>query len=379
MEIALIHSSQQSLKEQFVNTGLFSIKEYPNLKLLSDIKESCLILDEDVVSKFELGEKGNDLKGYQYVFYLIASPNEDIEYFCEANHIMPIVKTNVEAIYQKIKVTLFPRHEKTNRLFVFAGADRKAGTSTVVHAVAHALKSYSTRKTLVVSLTSHPNDTLVHLSQSSIDQLHTRIATKVITFSEVLQIAETLEGGYQFIAGSRNILQSKSYGLNELAHFINVLREQDEYNVLIDIDCDVYNPMTLAALQQVHTKFLVLRPLESYYNRFEQCVQQVFERLNITRASFKYVINQFDETLHPVHYMKSHDLMTVAKIGPSPMGDAAENQRVSLHLLDKRVGKEAEVLANLIAVQSGSRVEVVTPKRTLLGKWFSRKEETEYV
>ncbi|RKJ72750.1 hypothetical protein D7X33_21105 [Butyricicoccus sp. 1XD8-22] len=354
----------------FQDNGLFQCEQAQNLKLLSFYSGEVVVLSEKAVKIHELMDKINSFKEYRYVFYVLEESNKETEDLCRAHRIVPL-EANGD-IYTTVKKIIYPDNANKNRLFLFFGGDRKAGTTSIVHATAHHLATISTKKVLVISLTGRPNDTFYEFSKSSIDHLRTLISSRVIKFSEILKESEKMQN-YQFVAGARDIIQSQLYEVDDIIYLLEVLRKQDDYLVLIDGGGDLYNMLITAALKQVHNRFLVMKHGESYYRQFEAHISQILSvhpTLQLDYSSFQYILNEFDESVDSSANLKDKECVIVGKIPHSYHGRTAENSYNTLHNIDTTFAESVIPIAELIAVKSGTRNEVVTEKKSFFQRLF---------
>lgn len=365
------------LKEEFTKTPLFHVTSQQTLSLMSQYNLDAVVIDANNIPIHLLIEKIDYLEDFKHIFYIMEEATQEQLDLCKANRVITIIQSKPQDVYQAIKNILYPENGMDNRLFLFFGADHKAGTTSITHSVAHSLASMSTKKVLVVALTPFANDTFVEFSKSTIDHLRIPISSRVVTFSEVLKESDHVQN-YQFVAGARDMVQALSYQLEDIIHFIEVLRKQEDYLVLIDAGSDLYNPLTVAALERVKNKFAVMKHSESYYRRFNQYISQVLSvhpALALNHQSFQYILNEFDNEVDTSTYLKDRECICVAKIPKSYHGVAAENKFNALHNIDADYKNAVEVVSNLIAIQSSSKRVEMEEKPSFFQKFFSRKKE----
>jgi len=370
MKILFIESSPFYVKS-FEDNTLFQCEQHQNLKLLSFFEGDAVVVTEKAVKIHELMDKKEAFKDYRYVFYVIEESSKETEALCRANRIVPLEAN--EDLYESVKKILYPDNANSNRLFLFFGSDRKAGTTSIVHAVANQLSNISSKKVLVISLTGRPNDTFLEFSKSTIDHLRASISSRVVTFNEIYKESEKVQN-YQFIAGARDMVQSQLYSIEDINYFLEVLRKQDEYLVLIDGGGDVYNMLILSALIQVHNRFVVMKHSESYYKQFDQTIKQILSvhpKMNLTHSSFQYILTEFDEAIDSTARLKDHECVIVGKIPNSYHGLSAENAYNALHHIDTNFAESVIPIAELIAIKSGTRNEVVAEKQSFFKRFFN--------
>lgn len=375
----LIVESNKRLFEEFTKTRLFQVTTQPNLQLISQLDIEAIIIDSETIPIHSMIEKLTYLEDYKFVFYILTEENRDIVDLCKANKIIPIISSDsdIAETYNTIKKILYPENALNNRLFLFFGADRKAGVTTTVHATASALAQSTTKKVLVVALTAFRNNNILEFSKSSIDHLRTSINSRVVTFDEVIRESEKIQN-YYFLGGAKDIIQAQNYQVEDIIYLLEVLRKQEDYLVLVDGGGDLYNPLVMAALQRIHNKYIVLKHSNSYYKQLDQYINQVLSvhpLLALNYQSFKYILNEFDETVDSAKFLTDKECICVAKLPKSFYGTVAESQYISLSSLDKNYEQAISNISNLIAIQSGTKIEEVSEKEPLIKRLLKIKKK----
>lgn len=368
----LIVEKDKRLYEEFTKTRLFQVSVQSNLQLLSQLDVQAVLIDSDTVPVHTLIEKMVFLDEFQFVFYVMKEEDKDVLDLCKANQVIPLISENTEEIYNLVKKILYPENAINNRLFLFLGSDRKAGTSTIVHGVAHTLVEMTTKKVLVISLTTYKNSNVLEYSKSSIDHLRTSISSRVVTFDEVLRESEKLHN-YHFVAGAEDMIQALNFLVEDILYLIEALKKQEDFIVLLDCGGDLNNPLVMAALQRVNNKFMVVKHLNSYYKKLEQHMTQVLSvhpLLSLDYQSFKYIINEFDET-DSATFLKDKRCISVAKIPKSYYGVVAETDYINLANIDNTFANAVSAVSNLIAIQSGTKIEKVEEKVGFFKRYFN--------
>lgn len=375
MRTLIVEEKEGILTNAFKQNQLFSVTTQHNLHLLSQVDVQAVIVDEKAISFSLLLEKLAYLDGLSYLFYIMRENNQEIEDLCRAKQIISIVATNETEAYEKIKQIAFADDPKRNQLFLFLGADHKVGTTSVVHSVAQHLAGEITKKVLVVSLSSRTNDTFIEVSKSSIDHLRTSITSRVITFSELYRESEKIKN-YQFIAGPRDMVRSRSYSIEDIVNVIEILKKQDEYIVLIDGGNDLDSPLTMAAIQRVKNRLMVMKNTQSYYRQLDQKINQVLKphpHLQLGFEAFLYIINHHDETTDNVNGIRERNGICVATLPKSKYGETAEDQFTTLYAIDDNFRQKVDVLTNIIASKTGYKREEVVEKKSIFKRMFNGK------
>lgn len=377
MRTLIVENKDGQLAQMFNQQELFTVSYQQNLHLLSQLDVQAAIVDQSAVPFALLIEKLPYLQDLTHLFYVVRQPEPSIEDICKAKQIKIVTGATEVEIYDSIKQTVFPDEPKSNQLFLFVGADHKAGTTSVTHSVAQHLAGVITKKVLVVSLNSRTNDTFIEVSKSTIDHLRTSITSRVVTFTEIFRESEKLKS-YQFLAGPRDMVRARSYSVEDVINFIEVLRNQDDYIVLIDGGNDIDNPLTIAALQRVKNRFMITKNTQSYYRALDQKVSQVLlphPALQLGYDSFLYVINGYDETTDSSENIRNRKGLCVATLPTSKYGDSAEEQFTTLYSIDDEYRQKIDVFTNIIASKTGFKREEVIEKPSLLKRLFKGKRE----
>lgn len=373
MKILFIDSNTQHM-ELFVESGLFQCKQATSLNALTTFDGQAVFVSEESVQLNALIEKLGENKSFRYMFYLFKNTSEEQERLCHKNRIIPLVYPEPKKNFETVRKIVYPDNA-SNRVFLFYGADRKAGTTSVVHAVAHQLSTISTKKILVVSLTGRPNDTFFEFSKSTIDNLRNSIASRVVTFSEILKESEKIQN-YQFLPGPRDVVRAQLYEFEDICYFLEVLRKQDDYLVLIDGGGDLYTMLTTAALKEVNNRFVVIKNRESYSKMFDDSINQILSvhpLLNLNYESFQYIFTECGESEGPIEKLKDLDYSIIGEIPKSYYGETAENTYNAIHNLDNGYRHSVVPIAELIASKSGTRNESTEERSSFLQRIFKSK------
>lgn len=376
MRTLIVEEKESRLTKTFKQQSLFTVTTQHNLHLLSQLDIQAAIVDEKAVPFSLLVEKLPYLDGLTYLFFVMREKNQEIEDLCKAKQIISIVATEEDEVYSKIKQTVFSDDDpKSNQIFLFTGADHKVGTTTVVHSVAQHLAGVITKKVLVLSLSNQANDTFVEVSKSSIDYLRTSITSRVLSFSEIYRLSEKVKN-YQFIAGPKDMVRSRSYTVEDIVNVIEVLRNQDEYIVLIDGGNEVDSPLTIAALQRIKNRFMIMKNSHSNYRKLDQKINQILKphpSLQLGYESFLYILNNHDETTDSVAGIRERNGICVATLPKSKYGDSAEEQFATLYAIDDNFRANVDVLTNIVASKTGYKREVIVEKKSIFKRMFNGK------
>lgn len=371
MRVMIVHDEPSYILPLVEGNKLFQVISQSNLHLLSHSDIDVLVVFERCISVNKLLEKQSYLGDLKEQYYVLKKDDENLSSVCKAAGITPLILNNDEELITELQNRVYPENPSSKRLFLFMGADHNVGTTTIVHGLAEQLINNTGKKVLVVSLTHKANDEFVELSSSTIDNLRTSISSNVITFKEIYSEAENVRG-YRFLAGPRDLINYRRYEVEDIIHFIEVLRNQDEYLVLIDGGSDVDNPLIMAALTRIQNKFMVIENRKSHYKSLDRSVGQLLEPyLKISHSSFLYILNHYNEELETANEIQKRNSICALTIPHSKYGWDAEDQHISLHSIDVDVRQKMMGLTKLIATKADLELVGQPIKESKIAKFLS--------
>lgn len=381
IKVRLMVVHQKEATDQII--GLFRDKRYfdvttqPNLHLITQTDTDILVVFESSISVSALMEKQMYLQDIKYQFLILEKDDEQAKDLCISKGIIPIVYHSDHEVVETVTETIYPDNPESKRLFLFMGADHKVGTTTIVHSVAEQLASHTKKNVMVVSLANKPNDEFAEFSRSTIDNIRVPITSKIISFTEIYRESDSIKN-YRFLAGPRDLVHYRRYTVEEIIHFIEVLRSQEDYLILIDGGNDIDNPLVMAALQRVQNKYFVLANRKSHYNALDQKIEQVLKPFfSLSYSSFLYFLNHYDEEIENAQKIQERGGICASSIPFSRSGFMAEEQEISLATLDDEINRRIFNITKLIATKANCPIETVEVKQPFFKRLFKTKKGGE--
>lgn len=370
----LLVDSIESTAEVFKAQEHFNVSYQKNLHLLSQLDINVLVVFERAININHLIEKKSYLVSVPFIFYVTEQENLDIEALCKANGIIIIQRPgNLNELVTMITECVIPINPTSKRLFLFLGTDHKTGTTTVVHSLAADLAKHTNKNIFVLSFNNQPNDEFTEGIRNSIDQLRPQIASKVVNFSELVK-ESTHVNGYYFLAGPRDMTAFHNYKFEDLVYLLEVLRQQEDFIVLVDGGADLNNKFVMAALDRIQNRIAVTTDETISYKRWKQKVKQVFEPgFNLKQESFMYILNGIDDELSDtVGIMKRYNSISLGTLLHSEMGRIAEEQMKPLSFIDQQYSQDINKISRIIATKADCSYQFENGKKdSIFGKLFS--------
>lgn len=377
MRLLVIHQKEivKNITELFRTENYFDVTTQPNLHLITQTDTDILVVFEDSISVSAFIEKQMYLQDIKYQFFVMKEEREQIKDLCISKGITPIVFKSDHEVVTVITETIYPENPESKKLFLFIGADHKAGTTTIVHSVAEQLANHTKKNVMVLSLSNKPNDEFAEFSKSTIDNLRVPITSKVISFSEIHRESDAIKN-YRFLAGPRDLVHYRRYTVEEIIHLLEVLRNQEDYLVLIDGGNDIDNPFVMAALQRVQNKYIVMANRKSHYNALEQKIDQVLKPFfGLSYSSFLYFLNQYDEDIENAQKIQERGGICASTIPFSRSGLMAEEQEITLSSLDDEISRKVFNITKLIATKANCPIETLEVKQPFFKRFFNSKSK----
>lgn len=246
-------------------------------------------------------------------------------------------------------------------MYFFYGADHKVGTSTIVHSVAEALARNIEKEVLVLSMSNKAEDTFFSPTNASIDSLYVEyLSNKDSIFIPIEEIEKlkVSHNGYSFIPGPRSFLTYRRYDMSAVSEFLNQLKSEQRYMLLIDAGSEADHPLFLGALQQATKIFAVVTDQWTSFQEFDRKLTQVFNpAFDIKATDISCIINKAEKS-HGVGNIEESLRMKGSKITTtlplSGLGTFSESDRSPLSMQDPAVEKGCMELARFLAQEENS-------------------------
>lgn len=367
----LIVSNDENIKKKFEETGYFEVAQQTNLHLLTYAAPKILLISDQIINHNELIDKLNNFTGISHIFYMISSikkENETIKVICSSNNINVLEPnlTEDEMVIEVIRATSVTNANKENNIFLFLGADHKVGTTSIVHATAQNLVQCTNKKVMVLSLSNRPNEQFVESNDKTIDTLRLKMASKVLTFKDVLE-ASWNDKNFYFLPGPKDMLSIRKYELEDVNYLLDLLVSHKDFIILVDAGCELDNPLTIAALQRIKNRNLITSTLPSELNHVLQVEKQILRKsvLNLSLSEFLLILNKYDDIEDP-EPSKIAETYNATLLGTFPIisyGAAAERKRKPLNLFSQNFDEKATAIAKVLSTKSGAEFIVKESKR----------------
>lgn len=351
------------LSKGFKENTNYEIQHQENLHLLSMCEADILIVDSQKISHKELLERKEYFADFKDVFFV--TNETDITPILMINNIKPIVTENPNAVLQTIEQYIYS-DSLEKKVFVFMATDRKAGLTTISHAVAENLASTIEQKVLLINLSDNPNEMIQ--GASGFEQLKNSLKLNTLSIEELRNFASPVNN-YFYIGASNEVLQERKYDIESANNLYRLLKNQSEYVVLLDVGANPNSPFYLVALDYFKNTLLVTKPNTSYQRVFEKVMNQVLsEYYKLNYDNFLTIVNGTYD------YQDSLDKYNVlTRINYSQVGNEAENKNIPLHKLDVFFNEEIQTISKYIAYKVGYKPQVDDKKKSWLSKFKKNK------
>lgn len=357
------------ISESFKENTNYQIFAKENLNLLSMVDADVLIVDNQTVSHQDLLSKSEHFSDFREIFFV--TDNKEISPILMLHGIKPIITEEAKFVFNTIEHYIYSENLE-NKVFVFLGTERKAGVTTITHAVAENLASIVDKKVLFVNLSNNFNETIQNVN--NLDKLITPLKLKNITMDEISKIA-TKVGNYYYIGSSEKVVEEHKIEVESAIELYNVLKRQDEYIVLLDIGSNPNSAFYIVALDLLKNFFLVTKPQRSYHMVFDRILEQIIKLYTkLKQRDFLTIVNGDYDYLD---FMDGYNILS--KITHSQVAFEADNKMIPLHKIDDYFNEEVATVSKYIALKIGYKPHTTEKKKGWFNKILRPSREKEKV
>ncbi|MDP4084721.1 MAG: hypothetical protein Q8934_08920 [Bacillota bacterium] len=377
MKLLLISEDEMLLKS-FQALNHFDVAAQADLRNANEIKPEILIISDRQVHENKLIEMADDLNEIKYIFYMVSGlkkENEQIEVILKSKHIEIIQpRSSHQEIINHIVKTVTPQRKLSNIHFFF-GSDRKVGTTITTQAIAELLAEHTDKKVLMLSLNDRPNDQYINVTDKSIDSLKSKLQSKLITISDILNESYCINNFY-YLPGPRDILGVFKYTPEDITYLLDLLELQKDCITLIDGGSDLFNPLSVAAIQLVSNRYLITTSSPSAVDNFKRVENQLLRSpiFNLKNNDFLFILNKFDELNDALASdIASNYRITMIGFLPLVSESKSENERKTLNEMNQDYKEKLYLITKVIATKANITMkEAEFKKSSLLQKVFGR-------
>lgn len=367
-----ILSNDIVLVNTFKASNRFEVVEHISHENLSETKHDVLIISDRVTAFSELKKILSSMEGKK-CFYMISSENftnlSEAIIHSEGVVMVPPRLTKEQIlnfVFQKLNRNLFSR----NKVFTFFGADSKVGTTMVAQSVSTNLAKV-TEKVLFIPLDGKTGGDYVDFdSKFGLGEIKSRLQSKIISQTELLDICVKTNCGYNILPGVKSILARRQFHPEDIVHLLDLA--QSLYDIIIvDAGSDIELGMTVAALNSTPNRFLVTTQQDIARERYDSLRDQVLSKMSIDK--FLLIVNKHFENSALVNQSKMEESYGASMIAALPFveyGWQCEQDKTTLMSYNNNEYKIGiDDISKIISSHVG--IEWVSSQKR--ERWFMRK------
>lgn len=354
----LFIENEGRLSNPFKENTNYQIFFQKTLNLLSMREADILIVDNKIVSHQDLLSKSEHFSDFKEIFFV--TENKEIGPILMLHGIKPIFTDDPTIVLSTIEHYIYSESLE-NRVFVFMGADRKAGVTTITHAVAENLGATIDKKVLYINLSNNFNETIQDIN--SLDKLIPSLKLKNITVEE-LNKAATKIGNYYYIGSTEKIIDENKIDVEAAIEFYKTLKKQSEYIVLLDVGANPASPFYIIALDLLKNFILITKPQKSYDLVFKRVMEQIIKPY--TKLELNDFLTVINGTYDYLDFLEKYNIL--AKVNYSQIGIEADNKGIPLYKLDDYFNEEISTISKYIALKVGYKPPTEEKKKG----WFNK-------
>jgi hypothetical protein len=176
-------------------------------------------------------------------------------------------------------------------IFVFHGADHKAGTSMLVRSVAEQIcGAYREVRVLTAALHGAPGNDYVTGDLASVESIRSYLENRVLSKAELMKACRCTENRY-FLAGVEDLLERRDYFPEMVSYLLETMAPEFQI-ILVDAGNEIDNGLAAGALQLGQENYLALSQQESALRQAERKLP-LCRRLGLRFG--QVVLNRFRE------------------------------------------------------------------------------------
>lgn len=217
-----------------------------------------------------------------------------------------------------------------SNVYVFHGADSKAGTTMVCQSVAEYIASNNKHiKVMLISMHGRPGTDYADRVGESIEGIRLHLDNKLLNAEKLIEECKWTDN-LHIIGGIESIEQVRNYRPDMAAYLLDSLAGAFDL-ILVDAGNDIDNALAVGALEQIKERYCIITQQESMLKRYEK-KEPLFERLGISFSS--YIVNKHTSSdIYDLRYIEKRLNLTperLVKVGMSGYERLAESERRTL-------------------------------------------------